>query len=289
MKDRQNQKGADCEAAKWHGLTPELMEVIAPIEFKQALAADRLVLQDKPKEWPKWSLNIIDRLRKTIMKPVLKLKPTGNQITWRNFGRIIGVLERGKTFFNYDAYQIIRKEGLDKITGSDWAKIKAKLGLGEEQLRQRFAKELNRPVTDDEPLEKLAEEFHVLRVANLERLKQGALDFVSQTNAKNVALFYRGLSEGYTIFLNEEGQFSGERGRTEIYMELLACQLEVEKMRRMLPAKSRNDLYDYIQQSTNLPPKRYKWFRDICDEICLSTKGAGHPFKFSKANVAPVM
>ena len=289
MKDGQNQNGPGCEAAKWHGLTPELLEVITPTEIKLAMAADRLDLQDEPKKLPNWSLNIIDRLRKTILKPVLKLKPTGNQINWRNYGRIIGVLERAKTFFNHDGYEILKKESLDKITDSKWAKIKAKLGLGDEQLRQRFAKELNRSVKDDEPLEKLAEEFHALRVVNLERHKHVALIYVSQTTAKNATLFYRGLSEGYTIFLNEEGQFCGERGRTEIYMELLACQLEVEKMRRMFPAKSRNDLYDYIQQSTNLPPKRYKWFRDICDEICLSTKGAGHPFKFSKANGVPVM
>ena len=144
-------------------------------------------------------------------------------------------------------------------------------------------------MSDDEPFDSLVDELLERQLEVCEKVKQTAFHFVSQEGPRNSARFFKGLEEGYRLFLDAEGKYSGDRGRTAIYLELIICQLEIEKMRRRLPARSRNDFYDYIQDTTELPAKRYKWFNDICDEIGLSAKGVGRPFKFAQPHSVPLM
>ena len=266
----------------------QLTDVGSEIAKAMANPSEPMPAESKRKP-PGWSLEIIDRLRKTVLKPILKaihrLRST-NGFNWRDFGRLVGVVERYKTFVLHDAPRIWEAEFGD-VTEEECQRIEPRLGL--DKLRVLLIQVLNRPVSDDEPLEKLGEEFLERVWKHFEKLRQDALYHVAQQDAKNTALFYVGMAEGYRMFLNEDGGLSGDKGRTDIYLELIACQLEIEKMRRMLPAKSRGDLYNQLKQRVKFPPDGRKWFNDICDEIGLSMKSRGRPHKFSHPQTIPVM
>lgn len=261
-----------------------LMDVRSELARVMAAPSEKRPAESQPK-LPAWCLEICNRFRRTILKPILKLK-TANGMNWRYFGRLVGVVERYKTFILHDVPRILAAEFGD-LTEEEWQRIEPQLGL--DKLRAELVKALNRPVSDDEPLEKIADEVLERQWEHFEMMKQNAFYHVSQQDAKVTALFYKGMAEGYAIFLDEEGHFCGDRGRTEIYLELIACQLQIEKMRRILPAKTRGDLYDYMAQGVKFRRNGRKWLHDVCDEIGLSMKSRGRPHKFLHPQTIPVM
>jgi hypothetical protein len=207
---------------------------------------------------------------------------------WQNFGKIIGVLSRQKTFLAVDIPRICKEDGLDKITAQRWAKIFPE--TDEAKLRQRLIKQLKRAVSDDEPLEKLVDEVMAQRIAGLERQRQNAFQQASQQSAKNCGKFLKGIAQGYELFLDDQCGLCGDRGRAQILLELLSVQYEIEKMRRMLPARPLTDLQSFVGQSFKFHPDAAKakaWFKDVCDDICLSMKGRGRPHKIVRPQMAP--
>jgi hypothetical protein len=270
---------------------PTLLEISDTVQFELASSENLPVEQKAAKrrqEIPKWVQKITDGFRRTIFKPILKLKPK-RKMDWQNFGKIIGVLSRQKTFFTVDVPRICKEDVLDKITAQQWAKIFPDKDRA--KLRQRLIKELKRAVSDDEPLEKLVDEVMAQRIAGLERQRQNAFQQASQQSAKNCGKFLKGMAQGYELFLDDQSGFCGDRGRTEIYMEMLSSQYEIEKMRRMLPASSLPDLQNFVAHSFKFhpdPEKAKKWFKDVCDDICLSMKGRGRPHKIVRPQMAPV-
>jgi hypothetical protein len=168
----------------------------------------------------------VKQLGKTIFKPILKLRPS-KKSTCQDFGKLIGILNRGITFFREDAPRMIEEDGLDKISDEKWEMIQPR-----DQLRAHIVKQLGRPVADGEPLEDLEAELIERRIKHLEEMRAQAFRFMARRSAKDNAMFHRGMAQGYEIFLDVDGQFCGDRGRTEIYMELLSSMHEIEKMRR---------------------------------------------------------
>jgi hypothetical protein len=228
-------------------------------------------------EMPKWCSKIAERFRKTTLKPILKLRPNGT-VNWRHYGRMMGIIERWKTFITHDLERNWIEEGFDKITDEQWEKIR--LLLGEDKFRAHLEASLGRPVANDESLEKLVEEALERRLEFLEKLKRDACWHIAQQSAKITALFFKGMSEGYTCFLDEQGRFVGDRGRTHLYYDFLAYRLEIEQFRRTMPVKTRRDLQRWIIEKTKIPiTDDNEWFDHFCDEISLSTKGAGRPAK----------
>ena len=224
---------------------------------------------------PQWYLNIIRQFSRTIFKPVLKLRSQG-QINWRNFGKMIGIIERHKLFLKHDVPRIF-EEALGDMTEAEWNRLEPLLGL--DKLRAHLIKLLNRPVAADEPTEALAEESAQRHLEYLEKAKQNALFHVAQQDVCNTGLFYQGVSEGYTLFLDERGWFCGDRGRTEIYLNLIGCMIEVEKLRHTLPQKTRPQFYDDLAQVFRLTPRAHEWFNDVCDDIKFPIKSVGAPRK----------
>jgi hypothetical protein len=271
---------------------PTLLELADTIQFELASSVN-LPVEQKPakrrQEIPKWVQKITDGFRRTILKPVLKLKPK-RKMDWQNFGKIIGVLSRQKTFLAVDIPRICKEDGLDKITAQQWAKIFPE--TDEAKLRQRLIKQLKRAVSDDEPLEKLVDEVMAQRIAGLERQRQNAFQQASQQSAKNCGKFLKGMAQGYELFLDNQCGLCGDRGRAEIHMEMLSSQYEIEKMRRMLPARSLPDLQNFVAHSFKFhpdPEKAKEWFKDVCDDICLSMKGRGRPHKIVRPQTAPAI
>jgi hypothetical protein len=56
-------------------------------------------------------------------------------------------------------------------------------------------------------------------------------------------------------------------------------QNEIEKMRRKLPAMSRNDLRMELKKSPDFEDRGQAWFNNVCDDIELSMKGPGPAHK----------
>jgi hypothetical protein len=219
---------------------------------------------------PVWAKKTMTQLGKTIMKPILKLRPS-KKTTCQDFGKIIGILNRCITFFRKDAWKIIEDEGLDEISNEDWEKIQPS-----DQLRAYVVKSLGRPVADAETLEDLEVELMERRIKEMEEIRTRAFQFMSQRSAKDNAMFHEGMAKGYEMFLNEDGQFCGDRGRTEIYLELISSLHEIEKMRRMLPARKDSDLYEHLKPWYRFPNRRedgVAWLRKVCDEISLYMTG----------------
>jgi len=214
-------------------------------------------------EMPQWCWNIIKQLGKTILRPITKLRPTVN-VDWRNYGRMVTVMERFKAFYEYDLPRILEEEFGD-MTAEQWERIEPQFGL--DKIRAKMVKLLDRPVADDEPFEKLADEVWCRILGNLERQRQTALYHVAQQSPKVAAHFYKGMGEGYGLLIDERANFCGDRGRTNIHFSLLACMMEVEKIRRTLPPTTRSQFYDELGKVFKLSPKAYDWFNDVCDDI----------------------
>ncbi len=228
----------------------------------------------KPKvQVPVWCRIIGNRFCRTIWKPILKLRFNG-KVNWRNYGRMIGIVERSKTFWTTDFSRIINEEFGD-LTKREAKKIEAQ--ISREEIRARCVKALGRKVGKDESLEKLVDELLERRLEEHDRLREIAFRHVARQPAKISIQFFEGVAEGYRCFLDAEAKFSGDRGRTETYMSLLPYMLEVEQMRKLQPPITRAKFYDTLSEIFRLPPKVYDRFNDICDDIKFPLNNLGRP------------
>lgn len=250
----------------WHGPTLFARMMDVNCELRKAMGLEPLPGWQPAKETPDWVRNICLRYRQTILKSVLKLKPKG-KVNWRNYGRCLGLMERCKTFYQHDLPRILKKEGLHRLNKAQQARLDAV--SGEDEMRQYFLKVLKRPLEDKIKLEELLTLASQPQMDPLEKHRQVAQYHLANQDAKTGKLFFTGMHEGYSIFLNEEGEFSGDNRRTNVYSDLLAFQYEVEKMRRSLPAKTRKHLRLEMKTIPGFEDRGQKWFNDVCDEINL--------------------
>ena len=230
---------------------------------------------------PQWCQNIFRQLGKTIFKRVLQLKPMG-VVNWRNYGRMIGILERGQRFISQNMERII-EEKLGDITKQEWKRIESIMGLDE--LRACLVKHLNRSVDEHEPLEKLAAEWDLRMIEGFGKHREVAFSHLARQSTKNSSLFFKGMAEGFELFIDERGDFCGDRGRTTIYLCLLPYMQEVEEMRRTLPQTTRKRFYDELAKVQGLPTQAYDWFNDVCDDIKFPLNKLGR----KRRNPAPVL
>jgi len=257
---------------------PTIFEQVAAIHSALVREMD-LVPSGKTSEpqpaIPQWCLNILKQFRKTVLKPITKLRPNG-EVNWRNYGRLIGIMERSRSFVDHDVPRILEEE-FGEVTDEQWKKIEPMLGL--DKARTHLIKVLGRPVADDEPLENLFDEAWQLHVNRLERQKAAAFSDVARQTPRIGSLFFKGMAEGYQSFIDELGSLCGDRGRTEIYTCLIAFMVDVERIRRTSPQKTRSRFYDDLCKVYRLPAGEYEWFSDVCDDIKFPIKSVGAPPK----------
>jgi hypothetical protein len=277
MKKKTNQKSLEPQISK--SGRPTLLEFLASIhseankQFGTKFEIDPdLVIPPLPG----WAKKTMTQLRKTIGKPILKLRPT-KKTTCQDFGKLIGILNRGITFFGEDAPRMIAEDGLDKMSKEKWETIQPS-----DQMRAHVAKQLGRPVAESEPLEDLQAELIERWLTHLEDRRAQAFRFMAGRSAKDNAMFFKGMAQGYEVFMDAYGHFCGDRGRTEIYLELISSVHEIEKMKRTLPAKNDSDLYEHLKPWYPFPNRRedgIAWLRKVCDDVSLYVTGKrGRPF-----------
>jgi len=89
-----------------------------------------------------------DAVCKTIIKPILKLRHQ-KKTTCQDYGKMIGIVSRGITFYRQGCLKIIEDEGLDEISKEDWRRFSLA-----NQLRAYVVKQLAGGA-DTKPLERL--------------------------------------------------------------------------------------------------------------------------------------
>jgi hypothetical protein len=229
---------------------------------------------EKTSDTPGWVKNIYKHFRRTLLKPLLKLKPN-RKINWRYLGRIVGIMERFKKFFTHDVPAILKAEGIDKISDKEWAEIEPLLGF--ERAREYYLQVLNLPANSIISNVRLAEMTLYKQLVNLEAMKQRLLLHLSYQDAKTSDLFWEGVSEGHTAVLNTDGEFTADDRRADIHMELLAMQYEVEKMRRILPPKNSKHLVAELRKNPEFKSRTDDWFKDVFKKLKLSIGPRGRP------------
>src|ERR1035438_4419124 len=119
MKKKKNQKLAEPQTNK--GGRQTLLEFLASLHA-EAYKHFGLKLEVDPElrvsPLPDWGKKDVKQLGKTIFKPVIKLRPS-KKSTCQDYGKLIGILNRGITFFREDAPKIIKAEGLDQIRSEE--------------------------------------------------------------------------------------------------------------------------------------------------------------------------
>lgn len=251
-------------------------------ELRAQMNLDPLPHWKQTRPTPEWAKNICCKLRCTILKSVLKLRPKPNgEINWRNYGRCIGIMERYKAFLNHDIQQVLEKEGLNNISPEKWEKIQPL--LGEKTGRDYYLKVLKRPADDPTPLVELVELIRQRQFEHLEAIKRVAFYHLANQSAKVGNIFVKGMSEGYTAFLNEDGEFAGDDRRAGIHLELFGWQHDIEKMRRMIPPKNNQHLVSELKKLSEFRNKPQDWFKEVFKDIKLSIGPRGRPRKFSRA------
>lgn len=222
----------------------------------------------RPAPLPQWGKRTIGKFGATVLRPLMKLRQPRDRIDFQKFGKSVGVINRGITFFRMELNEIFAKDGLDDITAEQWEKIQPS-----SQTRAVLKKLLGRPVAKAENLEDLVKGMIEKWIKGWEEMRDRAFLLMAHRNAKENAMFLKGLSQGYAIFIDEKGQFCSSRGRADIYMQLLSSLHEIEKMRCTVPGKKDGDLYQYLKPwyrfSRATDEDNIHWLRNVCDDVSL--------------------
>jgi hypothetical protein len=268
--------------ANMDGLKPtvfsQLMDIKCELHREMGLAP--LPYWKEVRAQPTWAKNICGNFRNTILKSICKLRP-GRKVNWRNYGRCIGLMERYKTFLNKDVPNLLKKDGLNKKLSKKNKKI-FEAAVGMKEMRQYYLKVLGRSAKDRTPTLKLIEEALLKQLINLKTQNETAFYHLASQDAKTTKIFLKGMSEGYTIFLNEDGDFNGDVRRTDIHMELLAWQYDIEKMRKSVPPKTNKNLGNELKKLPEFKNKTQEWFNDVFKDIKLSIGIPGRPWQSSQ-------
>jgi len=226
---------------------------------------------------PVWCHNIADIFAKTVFKTTVALDPKG-QFDARNFGRMVGLLLRAGVFVGKELKPILKKEGLLDLSKVEEKKIEDAAGL--EHLFPVASKKFNRPIRNENQLFSQAGRHGEKWAIDLLKSYKTIFLHLWDQSIEEQYKFLCGIAEGFVTFMDTEGQFTGDRGRTKLYLNLLVHWTEIVAMQKAEPAKSRRDLQQWLIAEAKIPISNNEdWFDHLCDEIGLSMKGVGRPVK----------
>jgi hypothetical protein len=235
---------------------------------------------------PSWGYKVIEKLKKTVFRKSLdETGPVTNP--WHRLRRIIGLQCRFQSFAKHEAEQVLAEDGVD---ANDYGNFLAKAFMHEPNAVKTLAKNARprRTRASKDVLGPMQDAATLMMSNQSQQIKEGTALAMAQ-KAEDTAAFIKGLQIGSVMLLDESGQFSGGRERTEFYLDLLAYWPEIEKMRRRRPPLSRKDLFAYFQERVrSIKVRDEGWFNDVCDEIGLTMKHRGRPTKNTNSRKLPV-
>ena len=193
------------------------------------------------------------------------------QFDARNFGRMVGLLLRAGVFLGKEFEPILKKAGLLDLSKTDEKKIEGIAGI--EHLFPVASKKFNRPIRNEHQL--FSQTGRYAEKWGIDLLKSHGTLFLHLWNQsiEEQHKFLCGIAEGFVTFMDTEGQFTGDRGRTNLYINLLVHWTEIAAMQKAEPAKTRRDLQQWLIAEAKIPISNDdEWFDHLCDEIGLSMR-----------------
>jgi hypothetical protein len=222
---------------------------------------------------PIWCHNIADIFVKTILKNLVNLDLKG-QFDPRKLGRLFGMLLRVGVFVGKEVEPILKREGFFDLSKTQQKKLKEFAGI--EHLFPVASQKFKRPIKNENQLISQSAKYAEIQGEDLVKKAGTIFKHLWNQPVEVQHNFLCGIPEGFSMFLDNEGQFTGDRGRTNLYMELLARWNEIAAMQKSDPPKSRRDLHQWLMNEAKIPISNNEdWFDHLCDEIGLVMKSVG--------------
>lgn len=230
---------------------------------------------------PVWVHNIADELTCTVFKGVVNLAPMTKKFHARKHGQFIGLLIRMALFYWKDAPATLEREGLNKLSQEQEAKLEKLVGW--EPMCRHASNLAGRPITTKAQ----AIKFYTARIRQFAvRTAKSAWTLVVYALRQpvgDVLEFLTGIPQGFNCFLRTDGEFAKRGKRTEVFMVLLTYWPEIEEMQRSQPPVTRPMLLKWLEKQEGKTLSDDKIFSGICDDISLDMAPPGHPFKVSES------
>lgn len=202
-------------------------------------------------------------------------------IDWEKLGAVFAIGDRGMSFFETEAEQKLKQDGLLDLTPEQDDEI-FQLVFGDRWLEQR-KKELQAQ-EPDMPLEAIIEK----RLFAIERTTKKAVPEWHQRarewDPEAVTKFHTGVARGSARFMDQAGELVGEKKikLRDTYDLLLIAWPEIEAMLHADPPKTRNHLWDWIKPFSFalwIEIQDLEQLNRLCGEIKLRLKEPGAPRK----------
>ena len=240
---------------------------------------------------PEWCQNIADRLVLTVLKGIVGLAPQG-KFDARSYGRLVGVLMRGIVHFGKEVPAQLKRDGLLDLDPEKEKKLESMFDIP--AILAFVSAKLQRPISNNDELIQAGTEELERRVDVQAEFLLTVSRYLLNRPVAEQHEFLCGIPEGFILFLNNDGGYTGQRQRTELYLLLLMYWPEITEMQKAQPPKTCKFLLDWLEKQEGKEvaddedrlkqePKKLvddaKQFYGLCGEIGLVMGPPGHPHK----------
>ena len=231
---------------------------------------------------PGWCHKICDELTKSIFGNLVKAAVRENKISFRNYGRVVGMLLRGAVFFFKDAPALLKQDGLLDLNKDQEAKLEKFTGTP--LLLAAASDTLQKPISNEDELHQASADYLDQK---MEALINGGLTMLRHLwnqPVKEQHEFLRGIPEGFVALVDNLGEFSGKRNRYGVFILLVTHWPEIAEMQKAQPPKTRRELLEWLdKQEGRQIVEDPKQFYDLCGDIDLNLAPPGPPQKTKPA------
>jgi hypothetical protein len=262
-----------------HTLAGRLIPLLEALWLAIAKATGQPAMEPRYSELlPGWTHNLCAKTTTTLFKGLVEAAPRDNVVNARNYGCMIGILLRGVVFYMKEVPAILEKDGLLNLTPERESKLEQLAGLP--QLFAMASDFFNKPISDGDTLIEAGAEQVNKKADELAAGFGQVMLYLLNRPVSEQSAFLDGIARGFKIFLNNDGEFAGDKRRLEAYLALFAYWPEIAEMQKSQPPKTRLTLLNWLeaQEEKQLfdDPKNFFF---LCDEIGLDMTAPGHPSK----------
>jgi hypothetical protein len=230
------------------------------------------------RDLPVWCHNICDAYAKTIFRSFVESSIQARKLEPRSMGRLLGMILRFVPFVLNELPALLKEDGLDNPS----PELKRKLDrvAGWEQVFAVASDHLQKPINNQDQLVEAGEQQLDFQI---EKLTTGITTIGLHLLKGSVAdqhQFLCGIPEGFVMFLDANGEFTGKRQRFELYVLLVMLWPEIAEMQNAQPPKTRRDLLEWLEKGEGEElVKDQKAFYELCADIGLDLAAPGRPAK----------
>ncbi len=226
---------------------------------------------------PEWCDRIADKLVLTIFKRLADLSPQ-EKFDARNYGRIVGFMIRGIIHLCQEVPAQFKREGLSDLSPEKEKKLEAMFDTP--AILAFASNKFGRVIANEDELIKAGtEELQKTVDHQVTALLLVGRYLLNRPIAEQHE-FLCGIPDGFSLFLKNDGSYTGERPRTELYLLLLMYWSEIVEMQKADPPKTCKFLLDWLEkQEGKQLVNDEKQFNGLCCEIGLVMAPPGHPHK----------